>query len=106
MEHKLPKSLIEAAQGAVGQLRDIRDKDNNSTITYKFQEETSYLDFKGSPTNTPVKVYEKGKLEWMQVQKLNKDIFYNHDGKKRDLIELARSLAETAWDLGAYSFEL
>lgn len=97
------KKTISKGQGLFARLRVIRESDREAIVTYCFEEKKTFNDYNGDPKNKPKSVEEKGR-EWKIQQPINKDIFFEANGKPKALENVAEIFKSTADDLGAKYF--
>lgn len=97
------KKIISKGQGLFARLRAIRESDTETVVTYCFEEKKTFNDYDGDPTNKPKSVEEKGR-EWKMQQPINKDIFFENNGRPKALEDVAEIFKSTADDLGAKYF--
>jgi len=97
-------TLVKKSQGLISKLREARES-GQGMVTYHFEEETLFNDYKGNAENNFIVKKEVGR-KWSIQQPINNQLFINFKGKPESLEAVANILKDTAHDLGAKYFTI
>jgi len=103
-------ALIKKKESLFSKLANIREE-NNGVITFHFESVNTFNDYQGdsdpeSHKKPVITKCDESVVKWSQVQPINKEIFFNEEGKRLPLTQVTQLLVDLTNDRGAKYFTI